>query len=72
MKTYFSRLTSKGRIVLPRAIREYLGVDAGDAISYRLTEHGVLIEKSRPPVADPFGAFTEWASAEDDLAYREF
>lgn len=35
-------LTSKGRITLPKAVRERLGVDAGDKIEFVEIEPGVF------------------------------
>jgi AbrB family looped-hinge helix DNA binding protein len=40
-----SRITSKGQITLPKAIRETLGVAPGDRIAFRVQEDGrVLVE----------------------------
>jgi antitoxin PrlF len=64
-----SKLTSKAQTVIPRAIRQQLGLAPGDSIVYRVTDRGVLIEKEAP-VDDPFANFTEWADEADDAAYR--
>lgn len=37
-----ARLTSKGQITIPAAIREGLGMKAGDALRFRLSEAGEL------------------------------
>jgi AbrB family looped-hinge helix DNA binding protein len=40
-----SRITSKGQITVPKAIRETLGVGPGDRIAFRVQEDGrVLVE----------------------------
>jgi antitoxin PrlF len=66
----FSRVSVKSQTVIPRAIRERLGLQAGDRLRYRLTEDGVLIDKAPSPDADdPFAAFTEWSSEADEKAY---
>jgi antitoxin PrlF len=66
----YSRLSVKSQTVLPREVRERLGVKAGDRLRYRLTERGVLLEKAPPEMQDdPFATFTEWASADDDEAF---
>lgn len=40
-----SRITSKGQITVPKAIRETLGVVPGDRIAFRVEEDGrVLVE----------------------------
>lgn len=72
MNAYSSKLSSKAQTVVPREIRERLGLKPGDTVRYRVTEAGVLIEKARSePDEDPFATFTEWASPEDDLAFAE-
>ena len=37
-----AKLNSKGQITIPRAIREHLGVDAGDRISFRIRDDGTV------------------------------
>jgi antitoxin PrlF len=70
--TTFSRVSVKSQTVIPRAIREELGLQPGDRLRYRLTDDGVLIDKAPASDADdPFAAFTEWSSEADDKAYAE-
>jgi len=38
-----SRITSKGQITLPKAVREALGVEAGDRVSFRIGDDGVVV-----------------------------
>ena len=67
----YSRVSVKSQTVLPKQVREALGVAPGDTLRYRITDHGVLIDKA-PRVADaddPFATFSEWAGAADDEAY---
>lgn len=72
MKAYTSKLSSKAQTVVPREIRERLGLKPGDILRYRVTETGILIEKARTEGEDdPFATFTEWSSPEDDLAFAE-
>lgn len=41
----YSRITSKGQVTVPKAIRDALGVEAGDRLAFRLEEDGrVLVE----------------------------
>ena len=61
----------KCRTVIPRQVRERLGLKPGDRLRYRLTDACVLLDKA--PAADsddPFAAFSEWSSEADDKAYR--
>jgi antitoxin PrlF len=68
-----SRLTSKAQTTIPQPIRSALGVGPGDEIGYVIEDGRVLLTKvtrrSHPrgvPFDDPFAAFSEWGSAEDD------
>jgi antitoxin PrlF len=72
MNAYSSKLSSKAQTVVPREIRERLGLKPGDTLRYRVTEAGILIEKARGDAEeDPFATFVEWASPEDDRAFAE-
>ena len=70
-KIVHSKLTSKSQTVLPRAIRQKLGVGPGDTLAYIETDHGILIEKARIIEDDPFTTFTEWATEADDKAFAD-
>ncbi len=65
-----ARVTSKSQLVLPKAVRERLGVGPGDTLVFISGADGVRVEKA-PVVDDPFAAFDEWATAADDEAYRD-
>ena len=65
-----ARVTSKSQLVLPKAVRERLGVAPGDTLVFRLDHDGVRVEKGADP-DDPFASFHEWASAADDEAYKD-
>ncbi len=70
MNAYSSRLSSKAQTVIPKEVRQRLGIKPGDTLRYRITDVGVVIEKARPGVEeDPFATFTEWDSPEDDQAF---
>jgi antitoxin PrlF len=72
MSALTSKLSSKAQTVFPREIRDHLGVGPGDRVRYRITREGVVIEKIQPGVEeDPFAAFTEWSSPEDDEAFAD-
>ncbi len=56
--------------MIPREIRDKLGLKPGDTLRYRLTEQGVLLDKAAANEADdPFAAFSEWSSEADEKAY---
>jgi antitoxin PrlF len=65
-----ARITSKSQLVLPKAVREQLGVGPGDVLVFDYGPDGVRIEKA-PVEDDPFATFDEWASAADDEAYSD-
>lgn len=71
MNAPVSRLTSKAQTVIPKAVRERLGLKPGDLVRYVMRGKRVVIERARTEAEDdPFATFTEWASAADDKAYR--
>jgi AbrB family looped-hinge helix DNA binding protein len=58
--------------VIPRQIRDLLGLKPGDMLRYRESEGGVLIDKAPTEEADdPFATFTEWAGETDEEAYAD-
>lgn len=68
----YSKVSVKSQTVLPRAVRETLGVRPGDTLRYRITENGVLLDKAPANEADdPFAAFSEWSSEADEKAYAD-
>lgn len=70
MASVFSKITSKSQTVIPREVRDLLGLKPGDRLRYRKTPAGIVIEKAGSMEDDPFAVFTEWSSAEDDKAYE--
>jgi antitoxin PrlF len=65
----FSKVSVKSQTVLPREIRDKLGIKPGDTLRYRLTEQGVLLDKAPSDTDDPFATFSEWSSDADEKAY---
>jgi AbrB family looped-hinge helix DNA binding protein len=41
------RITSKGQVTIPKAVRDKLGVKAGDDIGFREEGQAVIVEKRR-------------------------
>ena len=67
-----SKLTTKAQTTIPQAVRRALRLGPGDQLQYELREDGVLLRRADAPEdADPFTAFDEWASPEDEQAYAE-
>ncbi|MCC6471340.1 MAG: AbrB/MazE/SpoVT family DNA-binding domain-containing protein [Alphaproteobacteria bacterium] len=69
-----ARVTSRFQAVIPKAIRDQARIKPGDLLHYRV-ENGRIVVEKKPAGAgfdfDPFGAFVEWQSAEDDRAFRD-
>jgi antitoxin PrlF len=70
VKQVFSKLSVKSQTVLPREVRERLGVGPGDRLRYVLDARGVRVEKAVEE-DDPFAAFSEWSSEADEAAYGD-
>ncbi len=67
----FSKVSVKSQTVIPRQVREKLGLKPGDTLRYRLSDDGVLIDKAPAEVDDPFAAFSEWSGEADEKAYAD-
>jgi len=70
-----SKISSKGRLTLPRKVREALGVVPGDLVEYELRGKIVLMRRAEPfdrafhrALAD---SLAEWLSTEDEAAFRD-
>lgn len=63
----------KSQTVLPKQVREVLGIHPGDTLRYRYTDQGILIDKAQPATDadDPFATFAEWGGAADEEAYAD-
>ena len=70
-----SKISSKGQVTLPKKVRESLGARPGDTVIYEVRGNSVTIRR-----AEPFDAafhlalsqtLEEWATPEDDEAFRD-
>lgn len=67
-----SRITSKAQTTVPKAVREALRVQAGDALAYRIERGRVIVTKAGgAPADDPFATFSEWNSENDRRAFKD-
>lgn len=63
MAAAFSKIISKNQTVIPREVRQQLGLKPGDRVRYTITAAGVRIERAgRAQEEDLFAVFTEWVS----------
>jgi antitoxin PrlF len=67
-----SKITSKAQTTIPRPVREALRVREGDELAYTIESGRVILTKAgRTTPDDPFAAFSEWASENDQKAYGD-
>jgi len=66
-----SRLGVRSQTVVPKAVREALGVGPGDQLGYTIENGRVVVTAIEKPAAhdDPFACFDEWASELDSEGY---
>ncbi len=71
----FAKLTSKGQATIPKEVREQLGLEPGDMLSYEVQGGAVMVRKVEhfnaawhQAVA---GTLAEWNSPEDDEAFGD-
>jgi antitoxin PrlF len=66
-----SRLGVKSQTVVPKQVREALGVGPGDQIGYSIQNGRVILTAIERPLAqeDPFACFDEWGSEVDTEGY---
>jgi antitoxin PrlF len=67
-----ARISSKFQTVIPKTVRERLGLRTGDLLRFDFATDGtVTVEKVRESDDDPFVSFHEWTSEEDERLYRD-
>ena len=75
MLTTSSKLTSKYQTTIPAPVRKLLHLEAGDSIAFDIEDNNVNIRKAQTIdivfAQSLEGTLNEWASTEDEEAYRE-
>ena len=76
MTTAVSKLTSKNQTTIPAPVREALGLSAGDLLSFEIMAGGSVMVRKWTPIDLEFAlavesTLSEWATPEDDEAYRD-
>jgi antitoxin PrlF len=67
-----ARLSTKSQAVIPKPVRDKLGVGPGDLVEFEIRDGEVLIR--RVPATeriDPFAVFHEWSSEADEAAFAD-
>ncbi|MGO8917710.1 MAG: AbrB/MazE/SpoVT family DNA-binding domain-containing protein [Stellaceae bacterium] len=66
-----ARLGVKGQVVVPKPVRDALGLKPGDELAFVIHGREVRIIPARAQGDDPFACFTEWASQADRKGYAD-
>ena len=71
-----SKLSSKGQVTIPKMVRESLGLEPGDFVTYEITDDSSAIIRRVEPYDASFHlavseTLEEWGSEEDDEAFRD-
>lgn len=74
--TAVSTLTSKNQTTIPAPVRQRLELSPGDKLVFDLSESGAVVLRKWTPIDLDWAqavesTLEEWASEEDDEAYRE-
>ena len=48
-----TRVSPKGQVTVPKPVRDYLGLDAGSAVEFEVTDAGDVVLRKRPDTARP-------------------
>lgn len=71
----FSKVKASGQTMIPKSIREAAGLYAGDTLAFETDGDRVVVRKvSREPddeSRDISETMSEWASAQDEEAWRD-
>jgi antitoxin PrlF len=71
-ETLRAKLSSKSQTVIPKPVRERLGIGPGDLVEFEIREGEVLIRRAATTERiDPFAVFHEWESEADEEAFAD-
>jgi len=62
------RVTTKGQVTIPKEIRESLGIQPGDEITFEETDSGYRIRKEEPTTAEGKDPFEKYRGSADSGA----
>ncbi len=70
-----SRLSAKGQVTIPKELRESVGLQPGDMVGYEVNNGVISLTRIEPFDAAFHAALSdtldEWATPEDDEAFRD-
>ncbi|WP_458204483.1 AbrB/MazE/SpoVT family DNA-binding domain-containing protein [Haladaptatus sp. NG-SE-30] len=67
------RVTTKGQVTIPKEIRDALGIEPGDELTFEKTDSGYEIQKEEPTTAegdDPFEKYRGSAESNETMPER--
>ena len=71
-----SKITSKGQVTIPKKVRDSLGLEPGDFVTYEISDENFAILRRVEPYDASFHlavseTLDEWGSEEDEEAFRD-
>jgi antitoxin PrlF len=70
-----ARVTSKGRTMIPKSIRDRCGIDDGDLLSFEVEDGLIVVRKldaaERDYLMSLDAGLSEWLSPEDEEAWKD-
>jgi len=71
-----SKLSSKGQVTIPKKVRETLGLEPGNFVTYEILDDDAVILRRVEPYDAAFhlavsDTLVEWGSPEDEDAFRD-
>ena len=71
-ETLRAKLSTKSQAVIPKPVRDRLGVGPGDLVEFEIRDGEVLIRRAAAGERiDPFAVFHEWGSEADEDAFAD-
>ena len=71
----FAKITARGQTTIPKNIRTAVGLDEGDVIAFEVDGDRLILRKITPGRDDYLQGLSEvlseWASSEDEDAWRD-
>lgn len=67
------RVTTKGQVTIPKEVRDALGIEPGDEVTFEEGESGYTIRKEAPTTAegaDPFEKYRGSAESDESMPER--
>jgi AbrB family looped-hinge helix DNA binding protein len=65
-------LTSKGQVMLPKSVRQLLGLDTGDKIAFDVRAGEVVVSRADTPTQYAGNSLSSLAAGEDCRRFRLF